>query len=91
MAEVTLEFIAKQLEKVLDEQRDMRNEMRRLAENQMSTARAVESSRDNTESLRRTVEAMREDLRLMIRTEIGGLFAHLETRLEHQIGERLKD
>jgi len=89
MPEVTLEFIAEQLKRVLDEQQAMRHEMRRLAENQVSTARAVENSRDNTESLRRTVEAMREDMRLMIRTEIGGLFAHLETRLENRIAEQL--
>jgi len=89
MAEVTLEFIAEQLKRVLEEQQAMRHEMRRLAENQVSTARAVETSRDNTESLRRTVEAMREDMRLMIRTEIGGLFAHLETRLEARIAEQL--
>ena len=90
MPEATLEFIVEQLKRVLDEQQAMRNEVRRLAENQVSTARAVENSRDNTESLRRTVEAMREDLRLMIRTEIGGLFAHLETRLEHRIAEQLE-
>jgi hypothetical protein len=86
---VTLELLFALTQRVHDELRDMRNEMRRLAENQVSTARAVETSRDNTESLRRTVEAMREDMRLMIRTEIGGLFAHLETRLENRIAEQL--
>jgi len=89
MPEVTLDLIFEHLKRVLAEQQAMRYEMRRLAENQVSTARAVENSRDNTESLRRTVEAMREDMRLMIRTEIGGLFAHLETRLENRIAEQL--
>ena len=84
MAEVTNEFIAKQLERVLDEQRALRGEMRRLTENQMLTTRSIET-------VRNTIDGLRDDLELMIRTEIGGLFAHLETRLEHQIGERLKD
>ncbi len=61
--------------KLLDEQRAMRNEMRRLAENQLDTTRSI--------------RALRDDLELMIRTEIGGLFAHLETRLEHRIAEQL--
>jgi len=63
------------LDRMLDEQQAMRNEMRRLAENQMSTNRSVMGIRD--------------DLTLMIRTELGGLFAHLETRLENRIAEQL--
>jgi len=83
MPEVTLEFIAEQLKRVLDEQasmrdeqRAMRNEMRRMAENQLDTTRSV--------------RALRDDLELMIRTEVGGLFAHLETRLEARIAEQLQ-
>jgi hypothetical protein len=56
---------------LVDELRAIRAEMRRLSENQMLTSRAITSLRD--------------DLELMIRTEIGGLFAHLETRLEQRI------
>jgi hypothetical protein len=77
MAEVTNELLSKLLEQIRDEQRALRNEMRRLAENQMDTTRSI--------------RALRDDLELMIRTEIGGLFAHLETRLENRIAERLKD
>jgi hypothetical protein len=77
MAEVTSELLVKLLEQIRDEQRALRNEMRRLAENQMDTTRAI--------------RALRDELELMIRTEIGGLFAHLETRLENRIAERLKD
>jgi DNA repair exonuclease SbcCD ATPase subunit len=90
--EVTLDFIAKQLERVLDEQSAMREaiehaideqaamrtELRRMAENQMMTARSLENTRNS-------IEHLRDDLELMIRTEIGGLFAHLETRLERRI------
>ena len=67
--------IGARLDHMHDEQRAMRNEMRRLTENQMDTTRAI--------------RALRDDLELMIRTEIGGLFAHLETRLEARIAERL--
>jgi hypothetical protein len=71
MEEIDLKFIGETLARVLDELRAIRNEQRRLAENQMLTSRAI--------------TALRDDLELMIRTEIGGLFAHLETRLEQRI------
>jgi hypothetical protein len=73
---ITLEFIAEQLTRIIDEQRAIRAEMRRLSENQMLTSRAITSLRD--------------DLELMIRTEIGSLFAHLETRLEQRIDAAIK-
>jgi len=82
MPEVTLEFISEQLKHVLDEQAAMRNEMRRLAENQLLQARSLEG-------VRNSIGGLRDDLELMIRTEIGGLFAHLETRLENRIAEQL--
>jgi hypothetical protein len=68
---VTLEFIAEQLTRVIDEQRAQRLELRRFSEIQMDFAR--------------TQRAIRDDLELMIKTELGGLFAHLETRLEQRI------
>lgn len=71
MSDITLEFIGEQLARIIDEQRALRIELRRLSENQMELARAQRSTRD--------------DVELMIRTEIGGLFAHLETRLEQRI------
>jgi hypothetical protein len=76
MAEtVTLELVLEHVKRTQDELRGMRNEMRRLSENQMDTTRAI--------------RALRDELELMIRTEIGGLFAHLETRLENRIAEQL--
>ena len=70
------------LDQLHDEQRSMRHEIGRLNQNQMDTARSV---RDTI----RTINSLRTDLELMVRTEIGGLFAHLETRLEHRIAEQL--
>jgi len=72
------------LDRMHDEQRSTRNEIGRLNQNQMDTARSI---RDTI----RAINSLRTDLELMIRTEIGGLFAHLETRLEARIAERLED
>ena len=70
------------LDRMLDEHKALRNEMRRMAENQLIAGRSLES-------VRNTIGGLRDDLELMIRTEIGGLFAHLETRLENRIAEQL--
>jgi len=74
--------ISARLDRMYDEQHSMRNELGRLNQNQMDTARSI---RDTI----RAINSLRTDLELMIRTEIGGLFAHLETRLEHRIAEQL--
>jgi hypothetical protein len=81
---VTLEFIAEQLTRVIDEQRAQRLELRRLNDNQMTIAREQRSIRDQIGSLR-------DELELMIKTEIGGLFTHLETRLEQRIDAIIAD
>ena len=46
--------------------------------------------RRNTEAvagLSRSIEHMRDDLVLMLKAEIGGMFANLETPLEHRIAD----
>jgi len=56
---------------IIDELRAIRSELQRLNDNQMLMSRSI--------------RALRDDLELMLKTEIGGLFAHLETRLEQRI------
>ena len=75
--------ISEQLTRILDELRAQRVELRRLSENLMLTSRTVNS-------LAGRLDGLRDDLELMIRTEIGGLFAHLETRLEQRIDEAIR-
>lgn len=76
MAEaVSLEFLAAQLRLVLDEQRAMRAEQRRIA--------------DILAGVLRSVEHIRDDLTLSVKAEIGGLFANLETRLENRIAAEI--
>ena len=69
--------ILKRLDRMHTELEAQRNELRRLAESQMDGNRAL--------------RGMRDDINLMVRTEIGGLFAHLETRLEQYIDEHLRN
>ena len=84
MTEPELAILGKNLERILEEQRAQRNEMRRLSEGIERTDRAVIG-------MSRDVRELRNDLELMIKIEIGGLFTHLETRLENYISEVLKE
>ena len=65
MAEVTLDLLFELTKRVHDEQRALHNEMRRLAENQLLQARSLEG-------VRNSIGGLRDDLELMLRTEIGG-------------------
>ncbi len=70
----TLEYLRRldrKLDSVVDEQRALRNDYRRVA--------------DTMVGLSRSIDHMRDDLVAMLKAEISGLFAHLETRLEHRI------
>jgi len=59
MTDIDLNFVARKLDHVLDELRAVRNEQRQLSENQVLMSKAINSLCD--------------DLKLMIRTKIGGL------------------
>jgi hypothetical protein len=83
MAEVVnLEFIAAQLCLVLDEQRALRTEQGALRGEQRRMA-------DTLAGLSRSIEHIRDDLTVSIKAELGGLFANLETRLEHRIAAEI--
>lgn len=84
MPEPNLEFIAAQLKRVLDEQSGMRDEQRAMRVEQRRTAEALVG-------LSRSIEHIREDLVLMIKAEIGGMFANLETRLEHRLAAEIEE
>lgn len=74
---VNLEFLAAQMRLVLDEQRAMRTEQRRIA--------------DALAGLSRSIDHIRDDLTVTIKAELGGLFANLETRLEHRIAAEIEE
>ena len=72
-----LDSIAAQLRLVLDEQRVMRTEQRRIA--------------DTLAGLSRSIEHIRDDIATAVKAELGGLFANLETRLEHRIAAEIEE
>jgi len=80
---VNLEFPAAQLRLVLDEQRSMRSDLRRLTDNQAGMLRLIDKLSDR-------FDEQRDELLLSIKIEIGGLFANLETRLEHRIAAEIE-
>lgn len=74
----TLEYLRRldrKVDAVINDQRAMQIDLRR-----------------NTEAvagLSRSIEHMRDDLVVMLKAEIGGMFANLETRLEHRIADQI--
>lgn len=91
MAEaVNLEFIAAQLRLMMDEQRAMREDHRVLLEEQRAMRTEQRRMADTLIGLSRSIEHIREDMTTMLKAEIGGLFSHLETRLEHRVAAEIE-
>jgi type III secretory pathway component EscV len=83
MAEVNLEFLGAQLSRVLDEQRAVRADMRRMLDTLAGLSRRLDRVVDS-------IEHIRDDLSLTVKAEIGGLFANLETRMERLIADEIE-
>jgi hypothetical protein len=72
---VDLQFIARQLERVLDEQRALRQEMGDVRSLVVGLA-------DQGRRFDRKMADMQSDLELMIKSEFGGRLANMESLLE---------
>jgi hypothetical protein len=75
---VDLEFLARQTQKTLDETRTLKKE---VADIRTLTLQTIEYGR----RVERRLSEMRDDLELIIKTEFGGGFAHMQTTLENSI------
>ena len=74
-APIDLQFIGRQLERVLDEQRALRREVDDVRSLVLALA-------DQNRRLDRHLSDMQADLELMVKSEIGGRMSNLESRLE---------
>ena len=82
---VTLEFLARLCQQTLQETRALRKEVadvRTLSLQTVEYARRIERRVDEVE--RRVVE-QRDDLELMIKAELGGALANMQTQLENHL------
>ena len=73
---ITLEFLARLCQQTLQEARALRKE---VADIRTLTLHAIEYSR----RIERRVSEQRDDLELMIKAELGGAFAHMQTQMEN--------
>jgi hypothetical protein len=82
-ATVDLQFIARQLERVLDEQRLLRHEMGDVRS-------LVLGLTDQNRRLDRKLADMQADLELMIKAELSGRLTNLESRLEARTDRQIE-
>lgn len=81
---VDLQFIAKQLERVLEEQRLMRREMDDVRTLVIGLA-------DQNRRIDRHIGDVQADLELMIKSEIGGRMSNLESRIEARTDRQIDE
>jgi hypothetical protein len=80
---VDLQFIARQLDRVLDEQRALRQEMGDIRSLVVGLA-------DQTRRFDRKIADMQSDLELMIKSELGGRLTNMEARLEARTDRQIE-
>lgn len=80
--EITYELFTRRFEQLNEMHRELRADIRALGESMLQLSRQVSN-------LDRRISDVKDELEGTIRMEMGGAFAHLETRLEHLIERRL--
>ena len=78
---VSLEFLGRQQVVLLDEMKEMRREMRIIRQSFISIS-------EHFSRQERRIGELRDDFQTMLRMEIGGAIANLETRLENYVDDR---
>jgi hypothetical protein len=73
---ISLDFLGRQMERLLTEMGDIRARLGRVEENQLNLLRLVQNTR--------------EDLETTIKIELGGAIANMETRYEARNAEFLE-
>ncbi len=82
--EITYELFARRFEQLNEMHRELRADIRALGESMLQLSRQVSN-------LDRRISDVKDELEGTIKMEMGGAFAHLETRLEHLIERRLTE
>lgn len=98
---VNLDFLARQIDRVLTEQREMRGELagmredmtvmsREIADMRRATLQLIEKSirhERRFDELEHRIVETKDDMELMIRSELMGRMAHFESKMEARFSE----
>lgn len=83
-------LVLRRLDDIQTEQRVIRQEIRGVRDEAQNAGLLVLKNTDDTRRLDRRVGELVDDLEVIIKAEIGGRFAHLETRVEEAL-DRVAD
>lgn len=83
-----LTFLTRQQEKILSELNAIRQESRQVRTGFSTVSEYLSRLNKRLDDLERRIIDMREDTEAMIKLEIGGAVANLETRLEQRVDEQ---
>jgi predicted nucleic acid-binding Zn-ribbon protein len=82
--EITYELFTRRFDQLNDMHRELRADIRALGDSMLQLSRQISN-------LDRRISDVKDELEGTIKMEMGGAFAHLETRLEHLIERRLTE
>lgn len=84
MAEISLELFNRRFEQLNEMHRELRQHIFEMQKSLLTVSRQVVN-------LDRRLSDVKDELEGTIKLELGGAFAHMETRLEHFIERRIAD
>jgi len=79
---ISLEFLARQQVVLLDEMKNFRDEMTEMRREMRMIRQSFIGISEHFSRQERRVSELRDDVQTMIRMEVGGSIANLETRME---------
>jgi len=88
---VPLEFIARKLDDIQAEQRAIRKDIRDVTKVALSTLDHGRRVERNLAELRRHLDEIRDDIELVVKSEIMGRFADVETRLDARLDQAINE
>lgn len=91
MAEISLELFNLRFEQMNEMHREMRQEMREMRRDFHDMQKSLLTVSRQVINLDRRLSDVKEELEGTIKMELGGSFAHMETRLEQFIERRITE
>jgi len=87
---VTLELLAKLVQKSIDEGRQHRKDMLELKQLHVAQYETIKRTDRRIDGLERRISDLRDELELTIKMELGGALANMQTTIENSLG-RIED
>ncbi|WP_421762305.1 hypothetical protein [Devosia sp.] len=87
----TLDLFTRRFDQLNDMHRELREDIRAISNSMLQLSRQISNLDRRVSDVDRRLTDVKDELEGTIKMELGGAFAHLETKLEHLVERRLAE